>query len=356
VPTDASVKRDLAELYLERFRTASQTHDEPAKLFFEGLVRKYDPDGRLAATIEGRGAISVDAVAGTHLHLYRYIERDFRLVTESVIEAAAPLERRELPAGSYLVVASDLRVPVVVEPGISTRVKVPQLAAGKDFVVVAGGSFRSGADEMAPGSLPAGAIYVEPFAIRRFPVTNREYLAWLVALPPSERVQHVPRRLPDGGWFWDPESPALPEGDPLFHPDAPVVSVSYKDAERFCTDHGYRLPTELEWEKAARGVDGRVFPWGNRFDATFCRMRDSRAETPSPEPVGAFPADESPYGVHDMAGGSRDWTSSLWAGNMRIVRGGAWNVTSLFCRLGFRYGYLPHDVYTNVGIRPAVDL
>jgi serine/threonine-protein kinase len=355
-PNDASVKRDLAELYLERFRKASQMHDESSRLFFDGLVRKHDPDGRLSAAMDGRGSIAVEGAPGTEVHLCRYVERDFRLVTESVAQGAAPLERRELSAGSYLVVASELRVPVVVEPGVNTRVKVPSFVAEKDFVVVAGGSFRSGADEMAPGSLPAGAIYVEAFAIRRFPITNREYLAWLVGLPAKERAQHVPRRLPDGGWFWDPESPALPGGDPLFHPDAPVVSVSYNDAERFCADHGYRLPTELEWEKAARGVDGRIFPWGNRFDATFCRMRDSRAEGPSPEPVGAFSADESPYGVRDMAGGSRDWTSSVWAGSMRIVRGGAWNVTSLFCRLGFRYGYLPHDVYTNVGIRPAKDL
>ena len=150
--------------------------------------------------------------------------------------------------------------------------------------------------------------------------------------------------------------PALPEGDRLFHPEAPVVAVSFDDAVRFCSDHGWRLPTELEWEKAARGVDGRVFPWGNRFDATFCKMRDSRADAPYPEPVGTFPADESPYGVRDMAGGSRDWTSSTIGGAMRLVRGGAWNVTSLFCRLGFRYAYLPHDVYTNVGIRPAKDL
>ena len=77
---------------------------------------------------------------------------------------------------------------------------------------------------MAPGSLPEGDVYVEPFAIRRFPVTNREYLGWLLGLLPQERARHVPRRQPDGGWFWDPENPALPEGDPLFHPDAPVVA------------------------------------------------------------------------------------------------------------------------------------
>jgi serine/threonine protein kinase/formylglycine-generating enzyme required for sulfatase activity len=355
-PVDTSVRRDLAELYLERFRKASQNHDEPSRLYFDGLVRKHDPDGRLSAALDARGSISVEARPGVRLRLHRYVERDFRLVTEAVTEGDAPLEMRELTAGSYLVEASETRVPVAIEPGIHARLKVPAFSTEKDFVVITGGSFRSGGDQMAPGSLPAGSVYVEPFAIRRFPITNREYLAWLMALPQKERSRHVPRRQPDGGWYWDPESPALPEGDPLFAPDAPVVSVSYNDAERFCADHGYRLPNELEWEKAARGVDGRIFPWGNRFDATFCRMRDSRADGPSPEPVGTFPADESPYGVRDMAGGARDWTSSVWAGTMKIVRGGAWNVTSLFCRLGFRNGYLPNDVYTNVGIRPVKDL
>ncbi|HEY3592232.1 MAG TPA: SUMF1/EgtB/PvdO family nonheme iron enzyme [Polyangiaceae bacterium] len=355
-PNDASVRRELAELYLDRFRKASQNHDEPSRLYFESLVRKHDPDGRLSAALDARGAVSVEAEAGSHLRLHRYVERDFRLVTEVVTEGPAPLEMRELTAGSYLVEAPTMRVPVVVEPGIHARLRVPSAEADDGFVVIAGGMFRSGGDQMAPGSLPSASLYLDSFAIRRLPVTNREYLEWLVGLPRKERAQHVPRRLPGGGWFWDPETLALPVGDPLFHLDAPVVSVSYIDAERFCADRGYRLPNELEWEKAARGVDGRVFPWGNRFDATFCRMRDSRAEGPSPEPVGSFAADESPYGVRDMAGGSRDWTSSVWAGSMRIVRGGAWNVTSLFCRLGFRYGYLPDDVYTNVGIRPAMDL
>jgi serine/threonine-protein kinase len=355
LPTDVAIRQELAELYLGRYRAAVDRHDEASRLYFESLVRKHDPDGSLSARLDARGSVFVDTRFPTRLR--RYAERDFLLVAdEAVAEGNAPFTASDLEAGSYVIEAGEVRMPIVVAPGSDHRVWVPSFPKDVRFVPVPGGAFRCGGDDLAPGALPASVIELASFAIHRFPITNREYLAWLVALPENERARHTPRRSPDGGWFFDPSDPVLPENDPLFHPDAPVVAISFDDASRFSADHGWRLPTELEWEKAARGVDGRVFPWGNRFDATFCKMRDSRADGPYPEPVGAFPADESPYGVRDMAGGSRDWTSSTLGGEMRVVRGGAWNVTSLFCRLGFRYAYLPHDVYTNVGLRPARDL
>jgi serine/threonine-protein kinase len=353
--TDRAIRRELAELYLGRYQTAVAMHDEGAKLYFESLVRKHDPDGTLAGKLDARGSVLVEA--RSEVRLRRYVERDFRLVVdEPLAEGATALIAVALEGGSYVIESGDVRMPIVVEPGSELRVTVPSFPSDAEFVYVPGGPFRCGGDDLAPGALPANVVELPSFAIHRFPITNREYLAWLLTLPEGERARHVPRRSPDGGWFYSPEEPVLPEGDPLFSPDAPVVAISYDDASRFSADHGWRLPTELEWEKAARGVDGRIFPWGNRFDATFCKMRDSRAGGPSPEPVGAFLADESPYGVRDMAGGSRDWTSSTLGGEMRVVRGGAWNVTSLFCRLGFRYAYLPHDVYTNVGVRPARDI
>jgi hypothetical protein len=83
--------------------------------------------------------------------------------------------------------------------------------------------------------------------------------------------------------------------------DHPIVYLP--DARAYARSRGARLPFEIEWEKAARGVDGRVYPWGDRFDPTFCKMRDSRSYTQQPEPNGTFPTDESPYGVRDLAGG-----------------------------------------------------
>jgi len=108
--------------------------------------------------------------------------------------------------------------------------------------------------------------------------------------------------------------------------DWPVMGVSWDDATdyaRWLTARAgggrwrFELPSEDEWEKAARGPDGRFFPWGDEFDPTFCRMQDSRAgEQPrlQPEAFGLFPLDESPYGLRDLGGGMREWTATFSGG------------------------------------------
>src|SRR5262249_47882819 len=148
------------------------------------------------------------------------------------------------------------------------------------------------------------------------------------------------------------------DGNPV-HPRAPVMGVSFGDAEMYTDWRSkkdgivYRLPREEEWEKAARGADGRFFPWGNGFDPTFCKMALSRPGRPQPEPVGSFPADTSVYGMQDAAGAIREWCDSFYdeAHETRVLRGGAWYFNPAYCRLAFRHGYLPHIVFTNFGFR-----
>src|SRR5207237_4471049 len=95
--------------------------------------------------------------------------------------------------------------------------------------------------------------------------------------------------------------------------ELPVFGVELGGATAYAawrsskTGRAYRLPHEWEWEKAARGADARIYPWGNRFDATRCKMRESRREPPRPEPRGAFASDASIYGVRDLAGGVAAW-------------------------------------------------
>ena len=115
-------------------------------------------------------------------------------------------------------------------------------------------------------------------------------------------------------------------------PNLPVTGVTWAEAceyAQWLTDrHGvhHSLPTLAQWEKAARGVDGRGYPWGDRFDAMLCRIRTSRAGRPSPVPVGTYLQDVSPYGVRDLAGLVREWCLDQVGGDpsARPTKGGSW--------------------------------
>jgi len=115
-------------------------------------------------------------------------------------------------------------------------------------------------------------------------------------------------RRDDGGFELVPDA----EGD-IWDPDWPVVLVPWDAARSYAawrartTGLPWRLPSEVEWEKAARGVDGRSYPWGEHLDLTWCLTQDSHAGRMMPARVQAFPDDESVYGVRGMAGNTRDW-------------------------------------------------
>ncbi|RME49954.1 MAG: protein kinase, partial [Deltaproteobacteria bacterium] len=185
--------------------------------------------------------------------------------------------------------------------------------------------FIAGGDPRAYETLPRMEVTLPSFLISKFPVTLGEYLDFINALQDSD-PQTSRERLPSNRYEstickqdetgrWVPNHGLLFEGEARKrYPDRahalklPVLCVRWYDAVAYIRWRSardgipYRLPTELEWEKAARGVDGRFFPWGNHHEPTYCKMQNSRPEPTQPEPIGIFEQDCSPYGVRDMAG------------------------------------------------------
>jgi len=255
---------------------------------------------------------------------------------------------------------------------------------GADFVYVPGGTVTLGGDAEAIDALPRQDVNVSDFAIARFPVTMREYCAFLDDLQrehPQRALQRVPREKRgsegvvvylDEQRHWTPSHHMIEgEARKLFPIEEghlwklPVHFIDWFDARAYCEWRSrregveLRLATEAEWEKAARGADGRFFPWGSRFDPIFCLMRDSRPFQQQPEPIGTFATDESPYGVRDMAGGMREWIGDLFGekssselaresepqagaergeSGWRMVRSGGWITDATWCRAASRGG------------------
>jgi len=144
---------------------------------------------------------------------------------------------------------------------------------------------------------PQHQVELPEYWIGVHPITNEQYAEFI-----SQTGYPAPKKV---GWFGK-----KPSREKLDHP---VVGVSWFDAVAYCrwlseqTGHDYQLPSEAEWEKAARGDDGRLYPWGNEWDASRCNFQSD--DTTS---VTAHPAGESPYGCLDMAGNVWEWTSTLW--------------------------------------------
>jgi formylglycine-generating enzyme required for sulfatase activity len=237
---------------------------------------------------------------------------------------------------------------IVIEP---IRLELVRVPAG-EFLM---GSHLAVDREAAKGELPQHRVYLAEFAIGVVPVTNAQYAAF---------VQSAGVGAPS---HWDRER--IPAGKE----DHPVVWVSWRDARAFCdwlsqaTGRSFRLPSEAEWEKAARGTNGRTYPWADRrLEAELCNYDMLVGHT---TPVGAYPGNVSPYGALDLAGNAGEWTSSLYrpypygaddgredpaAEGVRVVRGGAFNLTRWNARCACRLRYPPDRRDDHNGFRVAV--
>ncbi|MEM7261057.1 MAG: bifunctional serine/threonine-protein kinase/formylglycine-generating enzyme family protein [Planctomycetota bacterium] len=371
-PDDMLIRRALADIYTERFAEAERHGDRFQLHFLEMQLRRLElPE--VDQFLEGRGRIEIACDRPpSQLSLHHVVERRRVLSVGERIEL--PLDNLTLPSatpGRYQVEVEvpgrrAVRAPLRVTRGESVRLELrsrTEAEIGEEFVQIPAGPFVMGGDELTFKSHPRTVVEVDEFAIGRFPITWEEYRVYLQALADeslSNAEENLPR-LPSADDAWVIKDGQVLYGD--IRQDWPIFSVTFDQAQAYCrwrsTRDGrtYRLPTDAEWEKAARGVDERIYPWGDRFDPTFCKNADSTPEKSQPEPVGEYPTDRSPYGVQDMAGGIREWCNSWFSekDSLRLVRGGSWNFSSIGAHCAYRLGCAPNLAYPFIGFRLAHD-
>ncbi|MBM4255872.1 MAG: formylglycine-generating enzyme family protein [Deltaproteobacteria bacterium] len=275
--------------------------------------------------------------------LLQFIFLLFLLVAQNddVLAEEAPPDMLLIPAGTFLM-------------GATSEEQQAVLAFGWR------GPMHNRIQFLAEHSGPRHTVDLDTFYIDKHEVTNQAYRAF---------VEATARRPPT---FWnDPRQ--------LTDSTQPVVGVSWYDAQAFCTWRGKRLPTEAEWEKAARGTDGRSYPWGNDWDATRLHTADTIAgksladfeswtrwqrtisaglDAARPAAVGSYPLGASPYGVLDMAGNVWEWVADWYepdyyassparnptgpaTGTTKVIRGGGWDVPQTVPTTWLREQFIP---------------
>lgn len=395
----------LAAHYFKEHQRAedARNNDEANRLAV--LIRDHD-DGEYAAYLNGAGALSiVTDPPGAHVRLHKYElrERHLQLGPAQAL-GTTPIQAQELAMGSYLLILEaegrqPVRYPVSIRrqehwdgvpPGATESEAIYLPRSGEldpDECYVPAGWFWSGGDDTQTigrrSILPRRRVWVDAFVMRQHHVTIGEYVEFLNALVADGREQEAlvaaPRssgqqqelgqllleREGNGNFF-------IPTNNYFGIPwkaEWPVIFVDWYGAAAYAKwkasirDRPYRLPMEFEWEKAARGVDGRRYPWGDFLDPTWCRMLETHASFPTMAPAGSYPIDESPYGVRDAAGNQRDWCldvpseqgppltesgrligypDSHEAWNVREVRGGNFLDSPLMCWSYHRVGVIPN--------------
>jgi serine/threonine-protein kinase len=241
-----------------------------------------------------------------------------------------------------------------------------------EMVWVPAGEFTMGSNDGDSDEQPVHTVYLDDYWIDQTEVTNAQYAACVAAgtcAPPGDSSS-----ASRGSYYGNPD-----------YDDYPVIYVSWRDADAYCAWREARLPTEAEWEKAARGNDGRTYSWGDNsisgelanscdvnceLDWKDANIDDGYADT---SPVGSYPAGASPYGARDMAGNVWEWVADWYdryyynsraanenpagplSGGYRVLRGGGWFNNEWDVRAALRLRSRPDVRYDGSGFRCARD-
>ena len=214
----------------------------------------------------------------------------------------------------------------------------------KAEVQIPAGEFLMG--DTRDKNAPVHTVHLDAYWIDTHEVTNAQYREFV-----ADSKRTAPR-------YWQDEK--------YNKPTQPVVGISWEDADAYCAWKGKRLPTEAEWERAARGTHSQLYPWGDRFDATRTNTREAR--TRRPLPVGAFPEGATSEGLLDMSGNVWEWCWDWYdesyyrmsplrnptgpeTGKKRVIRGGGWSAPQI--HMAKRRGEKPDKTYPSLGFRCA---
>jgi len=252
---------------------------------------------------------------------------------------------------------------VLVQITISseTNISQPTQVSSKDGMVmiyIPAGNFTMGSNNGWPEQAPVHNVYLDAFRIDQTEVTNAQY-----ALCVEAKACRLPKNTSSNTrnkYYGNPEFDRYP-----------VVFVTWNDALKYCRWAGRRLPTEAEWEKAARGTPELTYPWGNQPpNSQLANFNNQVFDTTK---VGSFPSGASPYGVLDMAGNAEEWVSDWYgakyyanspeknptgpsSGTAKMLRGGSWFYSEFYLRTAYRNEFRSDGSNNSVGFRCAVSI